>query len=759
MIRRKIMQFSATIRVLFYGIAIPWLIAISSFLGSSSVWASSANSATLTVIEPQPRLGDALPYPVNPPLTSPSLTPLKNVPASNLGGWSIDASNRQRVRQFYNSVFFAAENTEISWTGNVAGCQAGTTSSDYKNSVNARVNYFRAMVGVPAAVSFDATFSQKAQEAALMMSANNDLDHTPPSSWNCFSANGSEAASSSNLSLGNDGWDAVSSQMRDSGSNNTIVGHRRWILHPQTEQMGTGDIPENGSFRNTNSLWVFDGRTFSTRPSTRDTFVAWPTKGYNPYPIVPIRWSFAYPNADFSSASVSMTKNGAAVATVIEDRSSTLGEPAIVWIPEGKSAASSSELWEQPSADTSYSVTVSNVIISGVATNFTYSVIVFDPAVVASGEEIIALTGSANPTAASANTYSFNSVSDAESYDTLIAEVATESSSYDAEDSGNSVTDQSDASYSLLSTGNGVSSSTAYALAPATSSESFEITGTFIPSASSTIEFESKLGVSTSTQTAAIQLSKDDGASWQDIYTQVGADTNVAIDSSFIARSVSLSTYANQLIRLRVNYRYSGSHYVGTSSSVSFLIDNISITNSNKVSTQTVQNTGTSTSFTLTPELSKNYILAARPIMWTGYPASEWGTLLAVSASSSVSTDITETEPTQISEVVTRPQEGGSNGYVHYFLLQLSAPLTEIASVDYRTQDQTALAGQDYESTSGTIQIPIGQTHMTIPIRILGDSIAEGEESFSLIISNPQGGIFTGNVTEVSVAHTIVDDD
>jgi hypothetical protein len=192
---------------------------------------------------------------------------------------------------------------------------------------------------------------------------------------------------------------------------------------------------------------------------------------------------------------------------------------------------------------------------------------------------------------------------------------------------------------------------------------------------------------------------------------------------------------------------------------VSFLIDNISITNSNKVSTQTVQNTGTSTSFTLTPELSKNYILAARPIMWTGYPASEWGTLLAVSASSSVSTDITETEPTQISEVVTRPQEGGSNGYVHYFLLQLSAPLTEIASVDYRTQDQTALAGQDYESTSGTIQIPIGQTHMTIPIRILGDSIAEGEESFSLIISNPQGGIFTGNVTEVSVAHTIVDDD
>jgi hypothetical protein len=74
--------------------------------------------------------------------------------------------------------------------------------------------------------------------------------------------------------------------------------------------MGTGDIPENGSFRRTNSLWVFDGRAFDTRPTTRDDFVAWPTKGYNPYQVVPIRWSLAYPSADFSAATVTMTQNG-----------------------------------------------------------------------------------------------------------------------------------------------------------------------------------------------------------------------------------------------------------------------------------------------------------------------------------------------------------------------------------------------------------------------------------------------------------------
>ena len=399
------------------------------------------------------------------------------------------------------------------------------------------------------------------------------------------------------------------------------------------------------------------------------------------------------------------------------------------------------------------------MVIAGIATSFTYTVTVFDPAVAAVGEEVITIIGSASPTAASANTYTFNSVSDVERYDSLVAEVVTDTTRYDAEDNGSSVTDQSDASYSLISTGNGVSSSAAYALVPATSSESFEITGTFIPSATSTLEFESKLGFATSTQIAALQVSQDDGASWQDIYTQTGADTNAAIDNSFVAQTVSLSAYANRLIRLRVNYRYSGSHYVGTSSSVSFLIDNLSMSNGDKVSTQTIQDIGTTTSFTLTPELSKNYILAARPIMWTGYPASEWGTLLAVSASSTPSSSITETEPTQISEVVTRPQEGGSSGYVHYFLLQLSAPLNAIASVDYRTQDQTALAGQDYEAATGTIEVPIGQTHVSIPVRILGDSTAESDESFSLIISNPNGGIFSGNATEVTATHTIVDDD
>ena len=106
--------------------------------------------------------------------------------------------------------------------------------------------------------------------------------------------------------------------MIDPYSNNTAAGHRRWILYPQTQTMGTGDVPQSGDFLPANSTWVFDSKYGTARPAVRDSFVAWPTKGYVPYTVIPARWSFGYPNANFSNASVSVTKNGVAVSAVKE---------------------------------------------------------------------------------------------------------------------------------------------------------------------------------------------------------------------------------------------------------------------------------------------------------------------------------------------------------------------------------------------------------------------------------------------------------
>lgn len=174
-----------------------------------------------------------------------------------VSGLSVNPSEREASRAFYFAYYENASKPPITWTGDVGTCNAGDTAAAFKDAVMLRINYFRAMAGVPAAVAWDPTYSTKAQAAALIMAANGSLSHDPPASWKCYSAEGDEAAGKSNLSLGRYGWDAISGYMEDWGPNNGYVGHRRWVLYPQTQTMGTGDIPP-GSSSAANALWVFD---------------------------------------------------------------------------------------------------------------------------------------------------------------------------------------------------------------------------------------------------------------------------------------------------------------------------------------------------------------------------------------------------------------------------------------------------------------------------------------------------------------------
>ena len=79
------------------------------------------------------------------------------------------------------------------------------------------------------------------------------------------------------------------------------------------------------------------------------------------------------------------------------------------------------------------------------------------------------------------------------------------------------------------------------------------------------------------------------------------------------------------------------------------------------------------------------------------------------------------------------------------------------ASVDYASADGTALAGQDYVGSAGTLTFADGETTRTLDIAILDDSVYEGDENFSLTLSNPQGGASLGGITSAAV--TILDDE
>src|SRR3954468_6094984 len=157
---------------------------------------------------------------------------------------SVNTTSREEVRQFYRAVYNASENVPREWTGNYATGNAGDTSAAFKEAVRLRINFFRALVGVPADITFSGTFNAKAQQAALMMSANNTLQHVGiPPSWTFYTAAGAEGAANSNLYLGDFGPRAVTGYIADKDDNNTAVGHRRWLIYPQTLQMGTGDVP------------------------------------------------------------------------------------------------------------------------------------------------------------------------------------------------------------------------------------------------------------------------------------------------------------------------------------------------------------------------------------------------------------------------------------------------------------------------------------------------------------------------------------
>ncbi len=267
---------------------------------------------------------------------------------------------------FYHNTFLPPGSVAPEWNGDVATGDAGSLGLDYLAAIAARVNAYRWMAGLPGGVTFDPTENDADQLAALMMAANHQLSHDPPPTWIDYSTDGALAAGVSNLAYGISGTGAIDAYMVDSGDNNTLVGHRRWILYPPTRTMGTGDIPSQ-----TNALDVIQPQD---PPSPAMDAVAWPPAGFVPAPLVPVRWSLQAPyGSDFTKATVAVTENGVPERVEILDNSGgDYGGEAIVWDMPDAAAP-------EPGKQTVYGVRVDDVIINGMLRSFSYTTTSFDP--------------------------------------------------------------------------------------------------------------------------------------------------------------------------------------------------------------------------------------------------------------------------------------------------------------------------------------------------------------------------------------------
>ena len=74
------------------------------------------------------------------------------------------------------------------------------------------------------------------------------------------------------------------------------------------------------------------------------------------------------------------------------------------------------------------------------------------------------------------------------------------------------------------------------------------------------------------------------------------------------------------------------------------------------------------------------------------------------------------------------------------FAVTLSRPLTESVSVEYATSDGTAVAGEDYTETSGTLTFEVGEIARTISVPVTDDAHDDDGETFTLTLSEPSGG-------------------
>lgn len=77
------------------------------------------------------------------------------------------------------------------------------------------------------------------------------------------------------------------------------------------------------------------------------------------------------------------------------------------------------------------------------------------------------------------------------------------------------------------------------------------------------------------------------------------------------------------------------------------------------------------------------------------------------------------------------------------FTVTLTPPAAIESTIDYTTGNGTAVAPDDYALTSGTLTFAPGESTKTITVPIVGDLLREGDETFTLNLSNAVGGGIT----------------
>ena len=118
----------------------------------------------------------------------------------------------------------------------------------------------------------------------------------------------------------------------------------------------------------------------------------------------------------------------------------------------------------------------------------------------------------------------------------------------------------------------------------------------------------------------------------------------------------------------------------------------------------------------------------------------------------------------QISIKDTQIIEGDNGKKLAKFTVSLNTPSTQTVTVNYVTTNDTAKVGEDYQRTNGKLTFKPGETSKTINVPVFGDTKLEGNETFKLLLSQPQnaklgkkqaiGSITNDDLAKISIKDT-----
>jgi len=216
---------------------------------------------------------------------------------------------KKETVELYKKLYQTSEIDSIIWNGNKQKCICGTLNNEIYKKAENRINFFRTVNGLNK-VKLNPKLNQEAQNAALLVLANNQLTHYPARSMKCYSESASNGCVKSCLGFSDfknfPATGFITSFIWDFGQANYFVGHRKWILYSKLIEFGYGATNKS------EAILTADGISYDSVDLPE--YVAYPWNGYVPINLIFPKWSFSIPEnkkVDFSKTIITMTdQNG-----------------------------------------------------------------------------------------------------------------------------------------------------------------------------------------------------------------------------------------------------------------------------------------------------------------------------------------------------------------------------------------------------------------------------------------------------------------